>query len=200
MKPQHFLFFLLSLLLSSLSWAQVPPNLRIDYVGYSGSGCPQGTVRTAFAPDNSAVSFLFDQYAVRAQNSTARANCTVRFMLLPPRNYQLRVARIEYRGAVMLGAGAQAQLKSNVMQQNGRVARTISDTTHNFQGPLNDLLYADSGTGAVWWPCNGVAGFNFIFKSELNLMNPTSDEATVSVDSADASVGATFYLDWHKCG
>lgn len=195
--------FVLVALLSVNSEAQdIPTDVRIESVSYKGSGCPNGSVNWSLATNATAISFLFDNYKVQGNAPTLKSDCQFRFMLKYPRNFRLKVVGVDYRGAAELPAGSVAKFSTNILQQNGRIARTIDDGSQTFAGPYSDqFVVSRATTKGDWIQCNGVAGMNYIFSTQLQVSNPSGQDAYVQVDSSDVDIqgGFSFRLAWERC-
>ncbi len=190
------------LLFSQFAIAQSPAGLRVDQVSYKGVGCPRGSVAITVAPDQTALSFLFSNYVVTAPaNQQASVGCTLRFQLTPPVGYRLRVVEVDYRGFQALPAGARAVLNAQVQQQVGSQFQIIGDSNQNFSGPINDNFLATMGTSSGQWSgCSG-SPVMINLSSRLGILNRGSQEAMLTIDSGDLSLGngATFQLAWTRC-
>lgn len=198
------LIFLFLTVLAGWAQAETPPleGLRVDSVGYRGTGCPQGTVSSVVSPDNSALSFLFSAFSLDLRPGVqGQRHCNMRFQVTLPVGYQLRVMQVDVRGFAALSPGASAKMSNQVLQHIAGNIRTLGETESDFRGPLKDLFTITTSSGdGVWSGCAGrTLTYNIISRFEVR--NRSNDNALMSVDSADIAIGprTTFYLAWSKC-
>ena len=184
------------------AWSQASNPVGVQTLGYGGPGCPAGSVVSSISPDSSALSLLFSQYAFDVrQGAQDRRGCTLQVQVTPPVGYQLKVLSIDYRGFAALSAGARARLTTQVVQQHEGESRALSRSSQDYVGVMNDVFSFSTGSNAGTWTNCGGRPVVFNLNSSLEVVNRSNDLATVSIDSADASLGAgaTFYLAWSKC-
>jgi Domain of unknown function (DUF4360) len=108
----------------------VPPQqVTIERTGYSGNGCPQGTVSTLLSPDKTVVTFGFDSFqAAIGPNVNAaqkQRNCQIHLDLRYPSGFQMSVLDATYHGYVRLDDGVTANfISSYYFSQDAQ--RTVS--------------------------------------------------------------------------
>ena len=174
-------------------------SLQLGQPQYGGTGCPGGSASVALSPDQSAISFLFDQYVVEAGGDKAfdRKNCNIAVPVHVPQGYSVSVFAIDYRGFTGLPSGARAQLSVDYFLAGSRGIRT----SKTFYGPSSsDYLKSDNlGMEAlVWTPC----GANTILRANTTMLvqsNSRRQQAMATVDSADIQSGLVYHLQWRRC-
>jgi hypothetical protein len=179
-----------------------PPDVRIESLSSKGSGCPGGTVHWTVAPNASAVSFLFDRYQLQGSSPQLVSQCQFRFLLMYPKNYRLRVVGVDYRGGSVLPAGSTATISTQILQTISKTGRIIDDSKDVLRGPFSDsITISRATTKGDWFSCNGIAGMNYIFTTQMQISNPTGEEALLQLDSADVDIhgGISFRLAWERC-
>lgn len=97
--------------------AEVPGQVTIEKTGYSGNGCPQGTVSTLLSPDKSVVTFGFDSFQATigpdAPAADKQKNCQLHLGLRYPQGFQVSVMTATYHGYVRLDPGVTANFISS---------------------------------------------------------------------------------------
>jgi len=178
-------------------------------ISYAGNGCPAGTMRVAFAPDNLSFSILFDQFVAEIAE-TARGrdamNCSAVIPIEIPPNMQMEITRVDFRGFVNLPQRFQANLHS-VFQFRGR--GTQGDRLNlrfRFAGPVMDnyeistnAMNANGRTQeSELSPCGGPAQLHVSNKLTL-LARGSREAAQVTIDSIDGASNAVYYVNWRSC-
>lgn len=84
-----------------------PRSVRIESFGYSGTGCPAGSVLGDISPDNEVITLLFSQYAVekRANEQAGQKNCNMQFRLSAPAGWSHAVMSMNVQGYADLEGG-----------------------------------------------------------------------------------------------
>lgn len=176
-----------------------------------GSGCPAGTMRVAFAPDNLSFSVLFDQFVAEVgQGSRQRRDvmtCNVMIPVEIPAGMQMEITRVDFRGFVSVPQGGRAVLHSvfNFTERGFGADRDRINLRYAFQGPLTDSYEISTGTLAEGQgtqtevsPCGGTT--NLRIQNNLQVMAGRSGEmAQATIDSIDGSGNATYYVNWRRC-
>lgn len=193
-------------------------DLQVADAMGQGNGCPEGTMRVAFAPDNLSFSILFDKFVAevaadgnRVRNKDRMA-CTVIVPMLIPEGMQMSVTRIDYRGFAALSEGSRAMLQSRISfferdrarWGDGR-AKDATQLKYAFQGPTaEDYLISsgaveegDSSPVAYTSPCGGAVRLRI--DNSLTVVSRRGQDATLTLDSIDGSSNAVYFVNWQKC-
>jgi Domain of unknown function (DUF4360) len=95
----------------------IPQQVTIEKTGYSGNGCPAGTVSTLLSPDKTVVTFGFDTFQAtigpNSNPSDKQKNCQLHLGLRYPAGYQLSIMTATYHGYVRLDPGVNANFISS---------------------------------------------------------------------------------------
>lgn len=173
---------------------------------YGGSGCPQGSMRAVFAPDNLSFSLLFDQFIAEVVDpANAKKDTMSCDLLIPiqiPEGMQMEITRVDLRGFANLPNRGRGVLHSvfNFRGRGGDGDRM--NLRFNFQGPLVDNyeLSSDVMTSgdAETSPCGGA--FNLRVLNELKVQTPRKGEpASLTLDSVDGTTEAVYFVNWRQC-
>jgi hypothetical protein len=99
------------------SVGDTPQQVTIEKTGYSGNGCPAGSVSTLISPDKTVVTFGFDTFQATigpgTQPSEKQKNCQLHLGLRYPAGYQLSIMTATYHGYVRLDPGVTANFISS---------------------------------------------------------------------------------------
>lgn len=181
-------------------------SITVGQPSYGGNGCPQGTMRAVFAPDNLSFSILFDQFVAEVSDSKPRRDvisCEAYIPIAIPDGMQMEITRVDFRGFVGLPDRAQAQLHS-IFNFRGRGGDGDKmNLRFRFQGPVmdnyeisTDAMQAQQDTELS--PCGG--SFHLRVMNQLRLVNPAKGQpASVTIDSIDGQQNAVYYVNWRAC-
>jgi hypothetical protein len=199
----------LSLLAPSAAGAVVSEDKEINIVLVSamGSGCREGTVATAAAPDDTAFTLTYSDYIAQAglgaKATDLRKNCQLVVNFKLPQGFSFAVAKVDYRGYAHLEAGATGMHQASYYFQG---ETHTQKRTHWFG---ESYVYDDNWQATdqtpfvelVWSPCGADRYLNV--NTELRVNAGSSDrEATtsfMSMDSTDGSVSTIYHLQWRRC-
>jgi hypothetical protein len=99
------------------SAGDVPQQVTIEKTGYSGNGCPAGSVSTLISPDKTVVTFGFDTFQAvigpGSKPADKQKNCQLHLGLRYPAGYQLSIMTATYHGYVRLDPGVSANFISS---------------------------------------------------------------------------------------
>jgi hypothetical protein len=183
-------------------------NVGPGVLTYSGNGCPQNTMRVAFAPDNLSFSVLFDNFVAKteAANPIQRSaiSCDAVVPIQIPDNMQMEITRVDFRGFVALPANTRALLQSTFNFVGRGSDRDRLGLRYNFAGPVMDnyeissdvLQPNERAQSTEISQCGGTVLLNI--RSQLRLL-ANSQDATVTIDSIDGSANAVYYVNWRQC-
>lgn len=178
---------------------------------YGGNGCPQGTARVSFAPDNLSFSILLDRFVAETDGSDPNArtemNCDLLIPIQIPENTQMEITRVDLRGFVNLPANTFAQLAStfNFRDRGGDFNRMV--LSQRFGGPLaedyfvtSDILAEDGRSLAQSEvsPCGGVVQLSITNRVRIVSRSP-SERASITLDSIDGAGEAVYFINWQEC-
>ncbi len=118
----------LLLLLTFNAYAE-SETIRFSEVSMKGTACQTGTFDTVFAPDQSILSILFDEFVSELPNEEGtRADknknikvCTIKFSAIIPKGYKVTNMDLSYdvRGALVLDQGVSAKFESTLLERGG---------------------------------------------------------------------------------
>jgi len=184
-----------------------PQQVTIEKTGYSGNGCPQGTVSTLLSDDHTVVTFGFDSFQAAIGPSVSAANkqknCQIHLGLRYPSGYQLSVLQATYHGYVRLDAGVNANfISSYYFSQDA--SRTAGSRTY-IAGPeyQNGKSYTKTdnveNSATVWSPCgaNGILNVNNRIALTSQNANGTGE---ISNDDATFKFQQKLRIVWRSCG
>jgi Domain of unknown function (DUF4360) len=175
-------------------------GLVLGQPSYGGTGCPGGTASVTLSPDQTAISFLFDQYVVEAGAAKAfdRKNCNLAIPVHVPQGFSVAIFQIDYRGFVALPLGARANLNVNYFLAGQGAGVTSSKS---FVGEESQDYVTSDQLGVaslVWTAC----GADTILRANTSMSvftNQQRDDAMATVDSADLRSGLIYHLQWKRC-
>lgn len=187
-----------------------PGRVPVGRPQAGGNGCPAGTMRVVFAPDNLSFSILFDQFVAEATSDKGQKRDVMACdMLIPieiPAGLQMEITRVDYRGFVSLPERSTARLHAmfNFRGRGGDGHRL--NLRFNFQGPVADdyIISTDLLNGGgrevnpEVSPCGG--SVNLRVYNQLTLMAKGKDaQAQVTIDSIDGQSNAVYHVNWRAC-
>jgi hypothetical protein len=166
-------------------------------------GCPAGSYSISTSPDGSAISVLFDRFAVEgneANGGFARVSCAMDIPLQLPEGFSLGVYQVDYRGYARLERRQRAELRVDygVGERNrGRRFRKEVKGVHDGDYVFSERL----GKGFLKRVgCGEAAVLNFT--ASLTLVSKRgSTTGQMVLDSVDGAPGGglVFGLDLRKC-
>ncbi|MBF0300186.1 MAG: DUF4360 domain-containing protein [Oligoflexia bacterium] len=185
---------------------------------YSGNGCPERSIATALAPNNQAISILFNNFTASAGEGTATTTiagttgastsisseskkCILSIPITIPAGFSVAVFRFDYRGFANISNGAKGTLdvkysfSTNVLRSfNHNFSRAPSNYSNNFT-----FTHDVSSVKALWSECN--QKLKLQIESDLNVeTNSNNDFTTIILDSIDGVNAVTYYLGIKPCG
>jgi len=186
---------------------QAPPGqVTIEKTGYSGNGCPQGSVSTLLSPDKSVVTFGFDSFQAtigpRNNPNDKQKNCQLHLGLRYPSGFQVSVMSATYHGYVRLDPGVSGNFISSYYfsQDAGRTASTR--TTLSGPAYVNGQTYTKQDNiqtaSMVWSPCGANGLLNINNRIALTSQNPQG-AGEISNDDATIKFQQKLYLSWRRC-
>lgn len=181
-----------------------PGRVSTGPASHSGNGCPQGTMRVTFAPDLLSFTVLYDQFV--AQISAGQRgnrdvmNCDALIPIQLPDGMRMEITRVDFRGFAGLPAGARGLLHSilNFRGRGGDGDRI--NLRYQFDGPSMDnyLISTDAlNEASETSPCGGTTVLRV--GTQLSIVSPKQQNATLTLDSVDASSHAIYYVNWRRC-
>lgn len=235
MKTRAFTFFLSSLFLISFSPAEArdrdqefrkgrggsrgnerserPGRLERGQLRHAGNGCPEGTMRVVFAPDNLSFTVLFDQFvadtATGPRGRRDRMSCEALLPVMIPEGQQMEITRVDFRGFAGVPAGGRATIHSVFNFVEGARGRGRDrdriNVRYNFSGPLAENYEISTGdmkgnrnsTASETSPCGGEAMLRL--KNDVTVTAPRGEQASLTIDSIDGSANAVYFVSWSSC-
>ncbi len=188
-----------------------PGRVPVGQPQSGGNGCPAGTMRVVFAPDNLSFAILFDQFVASAQVTGGdRRDVMTCNALIPielPANMQMEITRVDYRGFISL-PDAQSRAKLHALYNfRGRGGdRDRMNLRFDFTGPGQDnyVITTDllNGGGAnpnpETSPCGGQTVLRVYNQLTVVSRNPNA-QAQATIDSIDGQANAVYYVNWRAC-
>jgi len=192
---------------------------------HGGNGCPDGTMRVVWAPDNLSFTVIFDKFV--ADTTTAgprgrdRMTCEAVLPVQLPEGQQMEITRVDYRGFVSIPAGGRGALHSmfNFVEDENRIPgrpgfgrgrgrwrdRDRINVRYNFAGPVAENYEISTGDmnggqglqQTETSPCGGEAQLKM--RNDVVVMAPQGQQASLTVDSIDGSANAVYFLNWKSC-
>jgi hypothetical protein len=186
--------------------SQPVTQVQIGTPVYGGNGCPQGTMRTVFAPDGLSFSLLFDQFVAEVSDPMAASRdvmaCDALIPMQIPAGMQMRITSVDLRGFAALPARAKGTLLSvyNFRGRGGDGNRM--NLRYGFEGPMtenyelsSDVLSPGETESS---PCGG--SFNLRIANQLRVKTPKKGEmASITLDSIDGAAEAVYFVAWQAC-
>ncbi len=172
---------------------------------YGGNGCPQGTMRAVFSPDNLSFSLLFDQFIAEVTDPAGSPRdimtCDAMIPMQIPNGMQMSITRVDLRGFSALPEQARAVLHS-VFNFRGRGDGERMNLRYNFSGPLMENYEVSSDTlgpgDTETSPCGG--SFQLRILNQLRIRAAKKGEpASITLDSVDGASEATYFVNWQTC-
>lgn len=166
-------------------------------------GCPEGSYSVVTSPDGSALSVLFDNFAVNGTEDNggfARMTCAMEIPLRLPEGYSLGVYQMDYRGFAHLGDKQRAELQVDYGTGRGNRGRRFHrDVKGVYDG---DFTFNERLKGGILKRvgCGEDAVLNF--RATLTLVSKRgAREGTMALDSVDGAPkgGLVFGLDLKRC-
>jgi hypothetical protein len=184
-----------------------PGHVVPGKLSYGGNGCPAGTMRVAFAPDNLSFTMLFDSFIADTSDGARRdaMSCDALLPITIPEGQQMEITRVDYRGFANVPAKGKGVLRS-VFNFAGRGAnRDRISLRFRFDGPVSEnyeISSGDMGNGRALpqtevSPCGGEAHLRL--HNEVKVTAPRGQQAQLTVDSIDGSSNAVYYVSWSAC-
>ncbi len=192
---------------SNLADSPDPNEIQIISVGFSGNGCPQGSVSTSISPDRTVVTFGFDKfqtYIGPTYSATEKTkNCQLHLNLKYPGGFQFAVVDSTYHGFAQLDPGVTGTFYSTYYFSQDASATATTQTsiagggvwadgqvyTKNDKIPTASVIYAPCGASGILNVNNRIA------------LTSSVKTATGQVTDDDATVAFThqLHLSWRTC-
>lgn len=202
-----------------------PRNFVPGRLQHGGNGCPDGTMRVVWAPDNLSFTVLFDQFVADSTTGVRgrrdKMSCEATIPVEIPEGQQMEITRVDYRGFVSIPAGGRGTLHSmfNFVEDESRIPgrpgfgrgrgrwkdRDRVNVRYNFAGPIAENYEISSGDmnggrgmrQSETSPCGGEAQLKM--KNDVVVMAPQGQQASLTVDSIDGSANAVYFVNWKSC-
>lgn len=191
---------------SAIAFAQSNVGVSFGAVQHNGDGCDASSLSSALSPDASALSLLFNNFAVEtdATYQFARKTCNLEIPVNVPDGLHAAIIGVDYRGFNDLPAGAAATLSVAYFIAG---ASSAPHTTV-FEGPLTDTYVLEDKLDVekpLWTGC-GSSSVLRINNALVVTANNSSDIAYSAIDSIESTVnnpnatsGVMFYFNWQNC-
>lgn len=172
------------------------PEVRINHVAYSGTGCPADSAKVILQNDRRTVSVLFDNATYQAEaglgtgengagKKTGRAACDIAISLNIPSGYQAFLVGADFRGSVTLPIGAVAKFNREYFF----AGETSPILTGVWEGDkfdeiitLSDDLYAESYS---YSRCGEDVTLRSNTSVSIQVDDVNDDTASIQIDSFD---------------
>ena len=197
-------------------------QVEIRGVTASGTGCPEGTVSTTMAPDNSAFTLMFDQYEASAGSANLKADkkvCDIRVEVAVPQGWQFSLHSADYRGFAAVDAGAIAvhqvvyefddmvYASTPIPRRGGGPVNRIrpSFSVKEFRGPFTEEYFLHSElppSKMAWSACDNRS--SKVLKINTGLLarvltSTAGPKVQISLDTVDGALNQEFGMRWRKC-
>jgi hypothetical protein len=190
-------------------WANAPDpkQIQIDKAGFSGNGCPQGSVSTSISPDKTVVTFGFDRfqtYIGPGYDPTAKTkNCQLHLSLKYPSGFQFAVVESTYHGYAQLEKGVTGTFYSTYYFSQDAKATTTTQTSIAGGGIWETgQVYTKADriptASYIYSPCGAAGILNVNNRIALTSSNRT---AIGEITNDDATVAFTQQVNiaWRTC-
>jgi hypothetical protein len=205
---------LISSLVSVLAQAA---DVRLGLPTVSGRNCSRETVSFAVAPDSSALTILFSNTSIQvpatAASNEAYGNCSMTVPLEVAPGKRLKLTRWDYRGFYSVGpkSGAKLIVTNRYLGQGEdfsrlpphlRLARTQRTW---FTQDTTDSARAENFQHSAQVPASGLpntCGKDLLLNIDFDLRlfrGDSSQDAFLTLDSADGALGLTYGLETEDC-
>jgi hypothetical protein len=176
-----------------------PSSVYISSISYGGTGCPQGSVGSAFTDDRRHATLIFDAFVASSGPGVpvteGRKNCQLNINVHAPRSVAWAAnLRLDHRGYVQAPAGVTAT-QSDTAYSSQILVGTPHATT--FTGPVaRDYLSTDSYvlSSLDTLLCKGELVFPTNINSQVRLVGPASASAQITQDSIDIALEPQFVV------
>jgi hypothetical protein len=182
-----------------------PINVGPGAPAYGGNGCPQGTMRVVFAPDNLSFTVLFDQFVAQTTGNGQKKDnlsCDALIPIQLPDGMQMQITRVDFRGFVGLPDDkSRAELHSVFNFRGAGGDGNRMNLHYRFAGPLMDNYEVstdamdDQQVAPETSPCGGQTRLRIF--SEMKVVSKNNGSATI--DSIDGGAHAIYYVNWQSC-
>jgi hypothetical protein len=169
-----------------------------------GTGCPQGTVRSAIAADGQWVAVRFDQYVASMGPgiplTRSRMQCTLNLAISVPQGFTFTVTQIDSRGFVNIPRGVTATRQSNYRFQGNAGTANPPPGRTTFTGPTDrDFVQSDvfDLSTLVFSACGSDSNLNV--DTSLRLSGSRNKESFIALDSLEGTFVQRFHLAWRRC-
>jgi hypothetical protein len=178
---------------------------------HGGNGCPDGTMRVTFSPDNLSFTILFDQFVADSAADGGRKGAMSCDAILPislPENQQMEITRVDYRGFVNMPKGGKGDLRSSFnfvdVREHGKDKDRIN-IRFKFEGPVSEnyeLSTGDMNNGRGMKdtevsPCGGDTQLRI--HNDAQVRGGKDQPAQLTIDSIDGSSNAVYFVNWKSC-
>lgn len=176
--------------------------IRTGQVSFGGNGCPDGSMRAVFAPDNLSFTLLYDNFVATVDPATLGKRdvmtCDVLIPIEIPMGMQMEITRIDFRGFVALPDKVKAQLQTvfNFRGRGGDGQRL--SLINRFQGPVMDNYEITADAVSESSPCGGSTTLRATTQLKVISQNK-AETSTITLDSIDGSSNAVYFVNWKKC-
>lgn len=160
-----------------------------------GSGCSAETLKVISVPDNSSISFLFDEYnaVAYAHTGRARSHCSIVLPIHVPAGVSIAVSKVEYFGNAYVpnARGNRAEFTSTYFSQG--LGRSGAIKQIKFKpGYDSDFFETQTvqGSALVWSPC----GTDLTFRVETHIVaqagrtNPLQESVEIHLDGRNSFI------------
>ena len=208
---------LLFVFLSLLSGLAQAADVRIGMPTVGGRNCSRDTVSFAVSPDSSALTVLFSNASIQVPASSssneAFGNCSLVIPLEVSPGKRLKLTRWDYRGFYSIGpkSGASLTITNRYLGQGenfsrlppfvraARMQRTF------FKQDTTDASSANSFGQSTNVPVTALpetCGRDLLLNVDIDMKlfrGDASQDAILTLDSADAALGLTYGLETEDC-
>lgn len=203
--------FIMTVLLATSSEVtnadEIGDVVLLSDVSYGGPGCPEGSVQVLLSPDASALTVLYDRFALNFEASLGvrTLSCEVILNIRKPLRVGLSIGATDFRGFVRLEEGMTADQHVIVSSGTRNKPRKMTAEFGSavWHGPVSEeylLTAVKSQRVPEVLDCLPPRENTRIFiSSQLRIQSAVQAFGELTVDSADGRLTQRYRLNWHRC-
>ncbi|KAK4170511.1 hypothetical protein QBC43DRAFT_340226 [Cladorrhinum sp. PSN259] len=205
-------FYLVAILFPLLAEAQLPDpqNVTVKSVGYSGNGCPQGSVSATISTDRTVITLGFDEFKLaigpgfnptdKVKNCAVHINLNLNYSAKP--SPQFAITGATYHGYANLGTGINKVFSSTYIFDQidtfeMRTNATISGTDSNY-GQVFTETRTIPEAGQVRSLC-GAQSVPFTIYTRVNLVSKFASASLNEYEQDYVPLTQQIHLKWLSC-
>ncbi len=200
-SPKNLLLAALAVgVLSALVPTEAHAQIQLGNPTLTGNGCTGAhTASVSLAPDNSALSILFDGFTANAGGNSGvrmnRSSCIINIPVAVSSGVQVAITQVDFRGFNALPNRAYTQFTTQY-SMNGQTMPTI---LRRDMGPVNGDFATVNRLRQqdIKWSACGRPATVSVNTSMVVQTNANNEQTMSSIDSADLRSGSDKALEFH---